>query len=120
MGRYCERQGVEGVVIDGFTRDSFSFKDYNYGIFFRGTTPLDIVGRGSVKCSNQNIYYDNFTLKNGDFVFSDVDATVIVPAERLGDLYQGCVREIEEEMLIKRKIDEGMSIIDIIKNSKPL
>ena len=49
MTRLSTRQGLGGVVIGGFTRDSEFTKNASLTIFAEGYTPKDIKGRGRVE-----------------------------------------------------------------------
>jgi len=119
MGLFCATKNVKSVIVDGRTRDSFSFKNYNYPILAKGTTPLDIKSRGKIEQSGKTLY-GSYCFKDGDLIYCDSDACVLFDESSLLLVADKLQREIEKEKEIKRRIIDGKSLSEIVKNTKPL
>ncbi len=117
MSRLCMRQGIEGVVIDGMTRDSIFTNDKcSLPIYSRGYTPVDIKGRGQVKAVNIPIVVDGIIVSPGDLVFADTDAVCFVPRICEDELEKMVRKEIQEEEKRVALINNGASVAEILSN----
>lgn len=118
MTRLSTRQGISGVLIGGYTRDSHYTKDANLPIFSQGYSPKDIKGRGCVQGVNVPIQIDNKTINPGDYIFGDLDGIVIIPKECKEELEKRIVTVLENENNIANDIKEGKSVDYILENYK--
>lgn len=118
MTRLSCEIGVGGSIIDGLTRDSFYTQTSSLPIFSKGYTPVDIKGRGRVKDTDISLNIDGIDVNSGDFVFADSDAVVFIPKSIFPKLLSKINEAALEEMEIKVKINEGMSIKNILLNHK--
>lgn len=119
MTRLCMRQGIEGVVIDGITRDTMFTHNYcSLPIVAKGYSPQDIKGRGKAKAVDVPIEINGISLKPGNLVFVDNDAVCIVPEEIEDKLAEDIKQGIEEEEKIVSLIDSGASVSEILKKIK--
>jgi regulator of RNase E activity RraA len=77
----CWRIGVEGVVIDGATRDLDQIRSYPFPVFARCVTPTECVAEKMgeinvpIQCGGVNVY-------PGDIIIGDTDGVVVIPRER--------------------------------------
>jgi len=118
MTRLSTRQGIKGVVIGGFTRDSYYTYQSQLPIFAEGYSPKDIKGRGCVKETNVPIKIQNKTINPGDYIFGDSDGVVIIPKECKEELEKRISIVLENENSIIKDIREGKSVDYILKNYK--
>jgi len=118
MSRLSKEMGIEGVIIDGLTRDTFYTQTIDLPVFSKGYTPVDIKGRGRVGNTDEPIAIGQVTVKSGDYVFGDSDATVFIPSEILDELIKRVNNAALEELEIKRKIAAGVSIKSILLEHK--
>ncbi len=118
MSRLSEEVGIEGVIIDGLTRDTFYTQKIDFPIFAKGYTPVDIKGRGRVEEPDSEIEVENVKVKSGDFVFADSDAVVFIPKEILTELIIRVNKAAQEELEIKNKISNGVPISKILLDHK--
>lgn len=117
MSRLCMRQGIEGVIIDGMSRDSIFTKDNcPLTILSKGYTPVDIKGRGHVKEVDVPIVVDGITVTPGDLVFVDTDAACFVPPCCEEKLEEAIRREISEEEKRIALINSGATVAEIMSN----
>lgn len=117
MSRLCMRQGIEGVIIDGMTRDSLftNSEECPLPILSRGYTPVDIKGRGRVKMVDVPIVVEGIEVTPGNLVFADTEAACFVPPcceEAMKKAIHNEIREEEKRVaLINRMatVDEIMA-----------
>jgi regulator of RNase E activity RraA len=118
MTRLSIRQGINGVIIGGFTRDSYYTCQTQLPIFAEGYSPKDIKGRGCVKETNVSIKIKNKTINPGDYIFGDSDGVVIIPKKCKEELEKRINIVLENENNIVKDIREDKSIDYILENYK--
>ncbi len=115
MTRFSERQGINGVVIDGKSRDShYTLHSKIPIIATQGYSPIDIKGRGRVKAINVPIEIDGVKIHPDDFVFVDTDGMAVVRKDELSNVLHEYYKEIEKENDIKKCIRDGTSVDEIL------
>jgi regulator of RNase E activity RraA len=118
MTRLSTRQEIEGVVIDGLTRDSHYTKDATLPIYASGYSPKDIKGRGRVKDTNIPIMIGHQQVTPGDYIFGDSDGIVIIPQHIHQELETRLENVLQNEQNIKTDIRTGKSVDYILDNYK--
>ncbi len=118
MTRLSVRQGIEGVIIGGYTRDSYYTKNSSLPIFAQGYSPKDIKGRGRVQSVNTPITINNKTINPGDYIFGDSDGVVIIPKEVLFELENRIKNILLNERNIIEDIRSGKSVDYILEHYK--
>jgi 4-hydroxy-4-methyl-2-oxoglutarate aldolase len=124
---YCWMKGVEGVVIDGATRDVEELRAYGFPVFARATVPTSAVS-ASMGQINIPIQCGGVNVNPGDIVVGDVDGVVVVPkaeadrvlivAEAISDLDEETIRSIKAKVPIdeiKKKRDSRSKEIKDLK-----
>lgn len=119
MTRLCLRQGIEGVVIDGTTRDTmFTHDNCSLPIVAKGYSPQDIKGRGRAKAVDVPININGVKIEPGNLVFVDNDAVCVVPGELEEKLEKDIANGIKEEEKIVSLINGGASVDEILEKIK--
>jgi regulator of RNase E activity RraA len=118
MTRLSLRQNINGVIIGGFTRDSFFTTTSSLPIFANGYSPKDIKGRGRVKETNVPIIINNKTINPGDYIFGDSDGVVIIPQICRKELEDRLLNVLQNERNIIQDIREGKSVNYILEHYK--
>lgn len=118
MTRLSIRQGLGGVIIGGFTRDSEYTQHTKLPIFSQGYTCKDIKGRGRVQEVDTPITIQSVEINPGDYIFGDLDGVVVVPKECKEELDQRLLQVVLNENNIVRDITEGKSIEYILNTYK--
>ena len=119
MTRLSKRQGFEGVVIDGLTRDTiYTHTDKNIPILAKGYSPVDIKGRGRVEMVDAKIKIGKCEVEPGDFIFIDYDGVVVVPKEIEDKVFKLVSEVVLEEARIAKLIDDGITIEEMLKSVK--
>jgi regulator of RNase E activity RraA len=79
--------GVQAVVTEGYVRDVQAVSELGFTLVASGTTPLNGVGRQTVRGVQQPVTVGHVAVANGDLVIGDADGTVVVPQDApLADL----------------------------------
>ncbi len=119
MTRLCLRQGIEGVVIDGTTRDTmFTHDNCSLPIVAKGYSPQDIKGRGRAKAIDIPIEINGIKIEPGNLVFVDNDAVCVVPKELEKKLEDDIYNGIKEEEKIISLINSGAPVSEILEKIK--
>jgi 4-hydroxy-4-methyl-2-oxoglutarate aldolase len=92
-------KGMEGVVIDGCTRDARWLRELAFPTFCRGITPRNFhypqdVHHGSV---NVPVVCAGAAVSPGDLILGDDDGVVVVPLEIADDIASDLLRHLETE-----------------------
>lgn len=118
MTRLSTRQGINGVVIGGYTRDSYYTKNASLPIFAQGYSPKDIKGRGRVQSVDTPIVIDGKVINPGDYIFGDSDGVVIIPKETINELETRIKNILLNEKNIIEDIRSGKSVDYILEHYK--
>ncbi|WP_238580221.1 HAD hydrolase family protein, partial [Treponema endosymbiont of Eucomonympha sp.] len=79
MTRLSIRQRIEGIIIDGLTRDTkFTHNQCPLSIIAKGYSPVDIKGRGRVQAVDVDILVDGVEIHKDDLIFADNDAICVI------------------------------------------
>ena len=106
----CARlKGVEGVVIDGAIRDTAQIRRDRLPVFARGVVPnaggAEYRGETSVP-----IQCGGAVVCPGDWIVSDEDGVVVVPAARLKETVERAERLLQVERAIYRQVRKGKDL----------
>lgn len=102
--------GGQGVVVDGYARDSDEVRASGLPTMVRGFRPLDSYGREEVVEISQPVVVGGMTVRQGDLVFGDGDGLVCVPAELEAEVLQRAFSKVEAEREMKAALASGMSV----------
>ncbi|MSU60192.1 MAG: RraA family protein [Pedosphaera sp.] len=102
-------RGIRGYIVDGGCRDTDFIEKLGFKVFFRYTTPVDVVGRWRAEKFNKPIVIGGVKIHAGDFVFGDRDGVLIIPKAKVGDVVTNVEKVINTESKVRRAIvKEGM------------
>jgi regulator of RNase E activity RraA len=119
MTRLSIRQKIEGIIIDGLTRDTkFTHSKCPLPIVATGYSPVDIKGRGRVRAVDVDITINEVVVHKNDLIFVDGDAICIIPKEIEQKVLALAENNDAEEKRIIALIDSGMAIDDLLKQVK--
>jgi regulator of RNase E activity RraA len=119
MTRLSIRQGIEGVVIGGMTRDTiFTHDNCSLPVLAKGYTPVDIKGRGRVKAVDVPIKIDGVLIESGDLIFADNDAVCVVPKVIEDALLKAVYADAKEESRIVELINKNVTVDEILSQVK--
>ena len=114
-----KNQGLEGIVLDGRTRDMSEIEE-KIPMFCRGPINYDS-GKFKLTQVKVTVNCDGTTINPGDIIVGDRDGIMVIPASRLDDVIYQCkhVAEVEAKMsaALKRNAS-GSELKEILKEKK--
>lgn len=120
MTKLSTRQKIQGVVIDGLTRDTnyTHKKEVELPILARGYSPVDIKGRGRVEEVDQTIEIDGKKVEPNTLVYIDNEAICIIPQEIEEEVIFRVKEKLVEEKRITKLIKKDITIEELLKTVK--
>jgi regulator of RNase E activity RraA len=117
-----KNKGVEGVVLDGKTRDVNEIEE-KIPLFCRGAIIRPTDAQYKLVKAQVPVLCDGVVISPGDFVVGDRDGLAVIPAARIDEVIYQCemIVEVEAEMqaALKRKAP-GTELYSILKKKKTL
>lgn len=116
MTKLSTKMGIEGVVIDGLTRDTnyTHREDVELPILAKGYSPVDIKGRGRVQATDDTIMIDGVIIRAGDLIYADNEAVCVVPQEIELEVIARVKDKLEDEKRITNLINSGISVEELL------
>lgn len=96
--RACQAMGIEGIVINGYSRDSEGTKEIGLPVYSLGLLPRGPIRRGEgninipISCAGVNV-------NPGDLVVGDADGVCVIPREHIGIVLE----KAEEKLAYEEK-----------------
>lgn len=117
MTKLSTQMGIEGVVIDGLTRDTnYTHRpDVLLPIVAKGYSPVDIKGRGRVESTNVKINVDGIDIYPDDLIYADNEAVCVVPKEIEEEVIRRVKEKLEDEKRITGLISSGISVSELLE-----
>lgn len=104
-----------GVIIDGYTRDSQAIIEMGFPVFCRGIHPADSLGRLDVLGHNVPINCGGVLVQPGDLVLADYDGVVVVPFDAAEETLRLAEEKVSGENLVRKALAGGMSTTEAFK-----
>ncbi len=110
---FAAKKGIAGVVADGSIRDVDALREMNFPCWSTAISPShpEKRGPGSV---NVPIVADGVLVEPGDVVVADGDGVIVIPQAHLERAVEGARARAEKEVGIRRRIEAGESLYDIM------
>jgi 4-hydroxy-4-methyl-2-oxoglutarate aldolase len=110
--------GVDGVVIDGYTRDAYKIDRLGLSVFARGVQPQDAYGWWALDCHSEIITLatsngTEFEVRSHDIVFADRDGVLIIPWAMAIEILEMAEKRAVVEDEIRQAITAGERPTDI-------
>lgn len=117
MTRMSVRNQIEGIVINGMTRDTnYTHRgDVALPILAKGYSPVDIKGRGRVEAVDTGIVIDGVEIYPGNLIYADNEAVCIVPGQIEAEVLAKVKEKMDEEKHIIEWLDSGISVKDLLE-----
>lgn len=103
------RKGA-GVLIDGYARDLKALNEMNFPLFYRGVSPLTSKGRCEINECQIPITIDGITINPGDYIFADIDGTVVIPKDIAAEVIDKAMETILKEDMVRERLQSGMTM----------
>ena len=114
-----KRRGCAGALVDGGTRDIRWIARQRFPVYARYRTPVQSIGRWRVTAWQVPVDMPGATSKSvrvrpGDFVLADVDGVIAIPARVTEKVLLEAERLTKKEMRIRRELDRGATLEDVL------
>jgi len=115
-----KRRGCAGALVDGGIRDIEWIGRQRFPVYARYRTPVQSIGRWKVTAWQVPVSLPGATAKRvkvrpGDFVLADTDGVIVVPARVAAKVLALAERLTAKEIRIRRELDAGASLEDVLK-----
>ncbi len=108
MSTRAMKLGSNGVVVNGFSRDTNGILKLNFPTFSYGSYAQDQGPRGKVIDFRVEIEMNGVRIKPEDIVFGDIDGVLIIPKEIENDVIKGALEKAMGEKTVQQAIENGM------------
>ena len=106
--RMAQLQGVAGVIIDGYSRDSVLSSEIDVPVMARGLCPSSFHGEYDLVGINQPINCFGAVVFSGDIIAADVDGFVVIPDGAVDAVVARASRVLSDEEFIANAISSGI------------
>jgi 4-hydroxy-4-methyl-2-oxoglutarate aldolase len=115
-----KRRGSRGALVDGGIRDIEWIARQRLPVYARYRTPVQSIGRWKVSRWQVPVEMPGATkkrvrVKPGDFVLADADGVIVIPARVVEKVLVEAERLTEKEKRIRRELDRGASLEDVLE-----
>jgi len=104
----AQLQGVAGVIIDGYTRDSVQSSEIDVPVMARGLCPSSFHGEYDLVGINQPIDCFGAVVFSGDIIAADIDGFVVIPDGTVDAVVARASRVLSDEEFIANAISSGI------------
>jgi 4-hydroxy-4-methyl-2-oxoglutarate aldolase len=110
---FAAKKGIAGVVVDGPVRDVDALFEVGLPVWATSISPAhpEKRGPGSV---NIPIVVDGVLVEPGDVLVADGDGVLVIPQAQLGRAVAGARERALKEAAIRRRIEAGEELFDIL------
>lgn len=115
-----KRRGSAGALVDGGIRDIDWIARQHFPVYARYRTPVQSIGRWRVTAWQVPVDMPGATRRRvpvspGDFVIADVDGVIVVPQRAAETVLIEAERLTKKEVRIRRELDRGASLEDVLE-----
>lgn len=104
-----QARGVNGVVTDGGCRDCGFILRINFPVVCGFRTPRDVVGGWMAETFGEPVMIGKVNVAAGDMVLSDIDGTLVVPANIAEAVAAEAEAKMQSENHVRKAIQGGMN-----------
>ncbi len=104
--------GGEGVIVNGYARDSREIRDVGVPAMVRGFRPVDVYDRDEVVEISGPVNLGQVVVRQDDLVFGDADGLVVVPAEVESEVIERSFDKVGAESQMRAALRDGMNVTD--------
>jgi regulator of RNase E activity RraA len=117
MATFLKRAGAEGVVLQGWTRDSVGVGLADLPVWCKGTQPQDSADRWGITSYLDEIVIGNIFITPRDYIFADNDAVLVIKEELVTEVVGRLPDKLNYEERIKSEIEQGKSAEQILRET---
>lgn len=109
------KRGAAGIVLNAHARDVKGIRALNIPFFAHGAYAYGLQGRHNVVDFRCSIRIAEVRIRPGDLVFGDDDGVCVLPHEAEEEIVQRALAKARREEKVRRRIEEGGSVVDAFR-----
>jgi regulator of RNase E activity RraA len=113
-------RGAAGCITDGLVRDVRQIREMRFPVFHGGIGPLDTKGRARMVQRDVPVECAGVKVRNGDFVFGDVDGVVVIPQERAAEVLTKAKEKVAGEGRTRDELRQGRLLREVFEKYRIL
>ena len=102
---FLKRAGIEGAIIQGWTRDVKKIEDLDFKLWCKGVQPQDSFDRWHIQDYNCEIVIGNIFINTSNFIFADRDGILVLEEEDLPKILELAEKRLEKENKIRHIVN---------------
>lgn len=110
---FARKAGVAGLVVDGAVRDVAEIRELKFPVYCKGVTPAG-PHKGWADNINVPVQCGGVPVHPGDLIVGDDDGVVVVPCEKVEEIYNLAVKRMEIESGWIESIENGKNTLDAV------
>jgi 4-hydroxy-4-methyl-2-oxoglutarate aldolase len=118
MSTLSQKAGITAGIVDGAIRDVDEIRDLDFPVWYRSAvprpSPTAVHDRVEPVQVNVPVVIDGQLLEPGDILVADENGIAVVPVAIAKEVLAGTHRQIDKEQLIRKKINSGASLIELL------
>ena len=115
-GELCAEAAIRrrgnGIVIDGFHRDSRGLRALRFPVFSRGRHLSDLLYHRTITAINEPVRCGGVLVHAGDLIAGNDDGVVVVPADMVLSIVTEAYDKSQRENEVRIALQRGMSATD--------
>lgn len=104
------QRGGAGVLLDAYARDLKVLKKMDFPLFYKGRDPRTSKGRCEINECQIPVKMGNVTIHPGDYIFGDLDGTVIIPKDLIDEVLDRAFATARKEDTVRDGLQNGDSL----------
>lgn len=105
----AKEKGIQGVVIDGGSRDADEVAALQFPVFSRHITPRTGKTRTKMLEMNGEIQCGGIRVRPGDIIVADRTGVIVIPRERAAEVLEKSRKTVKEEKDFAEGLKKGMT-----------
>ena len=105
-----QQRGGAGVLLDAYARDLKVLKQMNFPLFYKGRDPRTSKGRCEINECQIPVKMGDVTIHPGDYIFGDLDGTVIIPKDLVEEVLDRAFETARKEDTVRDGLQSGATL----------
>ncbi|KPK95147.1 MAG: hypothetical protein AMJ94_00365 [Deltaproteobacteria bacterium SM23_61] len=116
----AKEKGIQGVVIDGGSRDADEIVELNFPVFSRYLTPRTGKTRTKMLEMNGEIQCGGIRVRPGDVIVADRTGIIVIPREKAVEVLEKSKKTVKEEKDFSAGLKAGKSFAEMHRKTGQL
>jgi len=107
MATFLDNAGIQGAVLQGWTRDYSRIKALSFPLWAKGVQPQDSADRWGITYFLDTIVIGNIFIEPEDYIFADEDGVIVIKAGLVKEVLERLPEKLDYEDRIRMDIQSG-------------